>query len=149
MKITRFLAAFLAGGLLFANLAVAQQGTILPRAEEGANCVQEVQDFRLAMATDDKSYEVSAGLLGCAITTGDIPLDMIPYFIQYGSNYLLGLVSLIALIFVIIGGYYYTVGALIEKKEVGKTYIKNALLGMAVAFLAWGIVSVILAAVTS
>jgi hypothetical protein len=73
---------------------------------------------------------------------------MVPYFIKYFSNYLLGLVGLIAVIFVMIGGYFYAVGSLIEKKEVGKTYIKNALMGMAVAFLAWSVVNVILAAIT-
>ncbi|MBD3270763.1 hypothetical protein GF376_04510 [Candidatus Peregrinibacteria bacterium] len=150
MKIKKFLlilSIILFGINAYTGISYAQQGTILPDAGDNSleECSKKILDYKTSSSNE---IENVGQLLGCAITTGDIPLSLFPYFIQYFSNYLLGIVSIIALIFVIIGGYYYTVGAMIEKKEVGKTYIKNALLGMVLAFLAWSIINVILAAIT-
>ena len=88
-------------------------------------------------------------LLGCAINTGRMTLAMIPYFISYIINFMLPIIGLICVLFIVIGGYGYIYGGLIEQKEKGKKTIYHALLGMAVASLAWVIVNIILATVTS
>jgi hypothetical protein len=88
-------------------------------------------------------------LLGCAIKTGRISLQMIPYFISYISNFLLSIIGLICVLFIVLGGYFYIAAGLTEGKEKGKKYISHALLGMAVAILSWIIVNVVMYAVTS
>ncbi len=120
--------------------------TLLPFVHEDADC--ELQLLLFDKNENDSSVDMNA-VLGCAIRTGRISLDMIPYFLQYFSNYFLGLVSLISLLFTVIGGYLYIASGLSpEQKDKGKSYIKNALIGMAMAFLAWSIVNVIISALT-
>lgn len=124
------------------------QGTILPKAGTAADCNSLFNLLAKNGGKIDSSVtDHPEDLLGCGIKTGKITLAMIPFYIQYFSNYLLGMVSMIALLFVVIGGFMYSAGDLVGKDK-GKVYIKNALIGMVIAFLAWSIVSVILAAVT-
>ena len=87
-------------------------------------------------------------LLGCAVNTGRITLAMIPYFITYFSNFLLGMAGLIAVLFVVLGGYRYVIGGLTEDKEKGKQTIMHALMGFGLSLLAWAIVNVVIGAVT-
>ena len=141
-------------GFVFAMVPeVYAQATILPKTDD-KDCVTTINKANEQLAKkpdgkiDSSITDNVSNLLGCAVATGRVSLWMLPYFIQYFCNYLLGMVSLISLLFVVIGGVMYTVGEAIEKKGAGVTYIKNALIGMATAFLAWSIVSVILAAVT-
>lgn len=142
--------AMIAMSLMITVMPIASaQGTILPKADSGAggyDCQKLLDEFN----SSGKFMIPSDGdkTLGCAINTGKISLAMIPYFIQYFSNYLLGMVSLVALLFVVLGGFLYGLGGLTEQKDKGKTYIRNAITGMVIAFLAWSIVNVILAAVT-
>jgi len=100
----------------------------------------------------DANPEAIAGLrqnlLGCAIKTGRITLSMAPYYVTYLINFALGLVGLVALLFIVIGGYHYVLGGLGEDKEKGKNTIKNALIGMAVALLAWSAINVLIQALT-
>lgn len=121
--------------------------TLLPFVHEDADCEIVFLLFD-KFDKNDSSVDMNA-VLGCAIRTGRISLDMIPYFLRYFSNYFLGLVSLISLLFTVIGGYLYIASGLSpEQKDKGKSYIKNALIGMAMAFLAWSIVNVIISALT-
>lgn len=135
--------------VLALQVTVSAQGTILPKADRGAgaDCDQLLNYFseegKFLVPNVDRDPT-----LGCAITTGRVSLPMVPYFIQYFSNYALGLVSILALLFVVIGGLLYTLGGLTEQKDKGKNYIKNALTGMIIAFMAWTIVNVIISAVT-
>lgn len=116
-------------------------------------CGQDLkQAADAAQAEADNASADPAGhdaLLGCAIKSGRVSLQMIPFFISYFTNFLLGLSGLIAMTFVLIGGFMYIYGGLTDQKEKGKKYIFNALLGMSVALLAWVIVSVLIAAITS
>lgn len=105
----------------------------------------DVQDLGVAAS---EMLDVKDHLLGCAIKTGRISLAMIPYFFTYFINFLLGLSGIVVVLFIVIGGYHYVVGGLTEEKEKGKNTIKNALLGMAVALLAWTIVTVLINAIT-
>jgi hypothetical protein len=96
-----------------------------------------------------KSGSEKDNLLGCAIKTGRITLGMIPYFISYVTNFFLAIIGLICVLFIVLGGYYYIYGGISDQKEKGKKTIYHALLGMGVAILAWVIVNIIMAAVTS
>lgn len=149
-KIILSVLALFVGISLFQSLAFAQ-GTVLPKAGEQIEgmqgCEEEINNFN-----ESGNFE-STGMskeevLGCAVITGRVSLPMAPYFIQYFSNYLLGIVSLVALLFVVIGGFLYIMGGITQQKEKGKTFITNALIGMVIAFLAWSIVNVLISALT-
>lgn len=88
-------------------------------------------------------------LLGCAIKTGRITLNMVPFFIKYIINFLLAISGMISVLFILIGGYYYIYGSVVDDKEKGKSIIFYALGGMALAFLSWSIVNIVLALLTS
>ncbi len=124
---------------------VQAQKTILPEAG-GADCEALLTGFA---KDSSKAASDMDQILGCAIKTGRVSLSMVPHFIRYFSNYLLGLVSLLSLLFTVIGGFMYiSSGMVSEYKDKGKKYITNALIGMAIAFLAWSVVNVIMAALT-
>jgi len=126
------------------------QTTILPQAGtngQTSDCQTEIDKFNRD-GNFSNAIMSENEILGCAIMSGRISLAMIPYFIQYFSNFLLGLVSLVALLFVVIGGFLYTLGGLTEEKAKGKTFITNALIGMVIAFLSWTLVNVLISALT-
>ena len=81
------------------------------------------------------------------IRTGDIHLAQIPCFIKYFSQVFIGLAGTLSVIFVMIGGYTYVLGA-DDKKEEAKKTITYALIGLAVTLLAWIIVDIILPFIT-
>lgn len=150
-KLTIFLVSALLA-LFVGQTLVYAQTTILPKAEE-KDCGKLLDHFERGSGFQTSNDGVTtdytvADTLGCAVVTGRVSLSMIPYFIKYFSNYLLGIVSIIALLFVVIGGFLYTLGGLSQQKEKGKTFIMNAIIGMVIAFLAWTIVNVIISAIT-
>ena len=149
--------AVMIGCFGFFNLAYAELGdspTILPMIRSVTNCSKLLNTYNNSGTTTSggTSTSVSVGniqdVLACAIQTGRVSLPMIPYFIQYFANYLLGLVALIALLFTVIGGVYWTAGGAVGQKEAGKKFITEAIIGMAISLLAWAIVNVILSAFT-
>jgi hypothetical protein len=81
--------------------------------------------------------------LGQAIRTGDLHLRQLPCFIKYFSQTLIGIAGTLSVIFVMIGGYQYVLGA-DEKKDDAKRTILYALVGLAVSLLAWILVDVVL-----
>lgn len=87
--------------------------------------------------------------LGCAIKTGNIHLFMVPFFITMLTQFLLSISGVISVLFIILGGFKYAVGGLIEDKESGKKYIQYALLGLVVSLGAWMVVNFIMIVLTS
>jgi len=137
--------------------AHAQQFSVLPQAKDASGNLMTFGNCKALMSKfesqADQSSMLKAGTdrdntLGCAIMTGEITFSMIPYYITYITNFLLGLAALISVLFIVIGGYRYVIGGLTDDKEKGKNTIRDALMGLAVAILAWTIVSVIINAVT-
>ncbi|PJC37178.1 hypothetical protein CO046_01960 [Candidatus Peregrinibacteria bacterium CG_4_9_14_0_2_um_filter_53_11] len=139
--------------------AVFAQG-ILPKPEVGFDCEQLKTDSKIARAIQDHdaflSYINDNGgavardrILACAVRTGRIHLYMIPFFITYLISFLLGLAGLIAVLFVVYGGFRYVVGGITEDKESGKKTLFHALLGLVVALSGWIIVNLIQIALTS
>lgn len=134
------------------NTAYAQF-TILPSTTlNESECDAFLDDYELnpsgTLETAD-SLEVRSDLLACAITRGRVSFSMLPYFVTYLANFLLGLSGIIAVLFIVIGGYNYIYGGITDQKEKGKKTIIHALMGMWVAILSWVIVQVVLTAVTS
>ncbi|PKL36854.1 hypothetical protein CVV38_03085 [Candidatus Peregrinibacteria bacterium HGW-Peregrinibacteria-1] len=88
-------------------------------------------------------------LLACAIKTGDIKLWMVPFFIRFILEFVIGLAGLLAVGFIVYGGFLYLFAGLSENKDAGKVAIRNGLIGMVISLLAWGIVSVVVQLVSS
>ncbi len=76
------------------------------------------------------------------IRTGDLSLRQIPCFIKYFSQTLIAIAGSVSVIFVMIGGYRYTLSD--EANEEAKKTITYALVGLAVSLLAWIMVDVVL-----
>jgi len=132
----------------------AQQFSLLPVPEKWLTddpngCKVHMDSFEATL--DQAHFFKGVGrdnTLGCAIQTGRITFSMIPFFISYVINFLLGLTGIICVLFIVIGGYRYVIGGLTDEKEKGKQTIMHALMGMGVALLAWTIVTVLINAVT-
>lgn len=88
-------------------------------------------------------------VLGCAIKTGLVKLWMLPLFIKYIIDFLLSVAGLIAVLFLMVGGYLYMFGGLSADKEQGKNAIIYGIAGFIVALLAWVVVNAIQLLVTS
>lgn len=155
----RKLFAIFLGTLVLSQLsAPLVNAQLLPYTDmQPASCVVYLNEYeadadknkflQTKMATEKKGLNE---LLACGIKTGRISLAMIPYFITYISNFLLGLVGLVCVLFIVIGGYQYVTGGLTEGgKDKGKKTISHALMGMSVAILSWVVVNIVITAVTS
>ena len=81
--------------------------------------------------------------LATMIRNGTISLRQIPCFIKYFSQTLISIAGSLSVIFVMIGGYKYTLGA-DEGKDDAKKTITYALVGLAVSLLAWILVDLVL-----
>ncbi|MCD6109294.1 hypothetical protein J7J83_00855 [bacterium] len=83
-------------------------------------------------------------ILACSIKTGRIHFWMIPYFIVYIIEFLTGIAGLIAILFIVIGGYQLVIsGANDSLKDSAKNTIKNALTGLVLTLIAWTVVNLI------
>lgn len=87
--------------------------------------------------------------LTCGIKSGRIPLWLIPFYIVRVIDFLLLMGGLVAVLFMIIGGYQMIVGSYSEDKEKGKNTIKYALFGLVLTLVAYTIVNLVLFFLTS
>jgi hypothetical protein len=147
MKIFGFL--FICALLLMFNVNAVFAQTLLPKPNAAIDCNQILTDFEIQGTPGDwlGDYD-NQDILGCAIKTGKVSLNMIPYFIRYVADFLLGLSGLISMLFVVVGGFMYVWGGLTDQKEKGKKTIMNALMGLGIAILSWSIIAMIIAAIT-
>lgn len=89
------------------------------------------------------------GSLGEKFRTGQFQLSDIPLYIGYLTNLAIYAAALIAVVFIIYGGYLYIMSPLSENKEAGKNTIFNAILGLVLSILAWFIVNAAIYIATS
>ncbi len=159
----RILSALIVTLLLFlssANLVFAQEaGTLLPETKV-VDCslevgVLDIGDFKI----DDeqvtprewfasKSNEAKNDLLACAIKTGKIKFWMIPFYIVYFIEFIIGISGLVAVLFLVVGGFQLIMSGASEGQEKAKNTIKYALIGMVVVLVAWVIVNLVQFAIT-
>lgn len=119
-------------------------------ADEKANAANDAaKKAGVSDLSDPTKLATVNDVLGCAIKTGRVSLQMVPYFITYISNFLLSIVGLISILFIVIGGYQYIAGGLTDEKTKAKQYIYHALLGMGIAIMAWVIVNMVITIITS
>lgn len=87
-------------------------------------------------------------MLGCALKSGNMHFWMIPYFVNYALEFVISVAGVLAVLMVIVGGYFYIYGAVTDDKEKGKTVISYALGGYALVLVSWFIVNALLLLVT-
>jgi hypothetical protein len=135
---------------LFVPVALAQ-GTLLPKPQEGTMLCDDLLDDYKEMkdpktefiATVKENPDEANEVLGCAIKTGRVSFWMIPYFIVYIIEFIIGLSGLIAIIFVVIGGYQFIVSGATDQRDAAKTTIRNAVLGLVLVLTAWVIINIV------
>jgi len=153
-------------GILGLNVAFAQNqsigGTLLPQTEV-TDCKSTLEAIETTsyFATEKNPDNNDVGkwfaerptkykndVLACAIKTGKIHFWMIPYFIVYFIEFIIGISGLVAILFVVIGGYQLVVSGATDQKDDAKNTIKHALMGLVLVLVAWVIVNVIQYVVT-
>lgn len=96
----------------------------------------------------DAKGEPKMEYLGTRIKEGTVELEDIPYFIIYLIDFMT-IAGSIAVAFLIYGGIQLSIAGVTEAKENAKNTIQYALLGVVVTFLAWVIISILQANLTS
>jgi len=81
--------------------------------------------------------------------SGKFELYDLGTYVQYLIEVLIFFAGGISVLFIVIGGYKYMIGAVSDDKEAGKKTIGYALMGFVISVLAWTIVNVIQVWVTS
>lgn len=96
-------------------------------------------------ATDENIGGRTDACIGLAtmIRTGDIHLRNIPCFIKFFTQTLISIAGSLAVVFIMIGGYRWTVGS-DQNKDVAKKTITYAVIGLIVTLLAWVMVDLVL-----
>lgn len=87
-------------------------------------------------------------ILACGIKTGHIPLWMVPFYIRWILEFIIGLAGLASVGGLVVGGYMYLFAGLSSDKEKGKNALKNAAIGLVLTLTAWAIVNIVLSLVT-
>jgi len=87
-------------------------------------------------------------ILGCGIKTGDIKLWMIPFYIRFVLEFIIGIAGLITVGGIVYGGYLYLFAGLSDDKDKGKNAIKNGIIGLILVLTAWAIVNIVIGLVT-
>lgn len=130
---------------------------ILPRTDYSeSECVERLPQFEQDwFASGGSFYEHVSGefnisdVLGCAIKTGKIHFNYIPFYVKGLIEFLLGLAGLLSVVFIIVGGYKLLFAGLVEGQDEGKKTLKYAIGGLIVSLLAWSIVNIVTLVLTS
>ncbi len=124
--------------------------------DDARKAISTREDYELSKATANKLAEDGESvkfipytdILACGIMTGDIKMWMIPYYIRYILEFIIGVAGLVAVGALVYGGYLYLFAGISDDKEKGKNAIKNGLIGLVLILTAWAIVNIVLSLVT-
>ena len=146
----------------------AQDFSVLPKTGQSrANCLKKLRSFDTAYQNTSSdganltshpynSYKrfdwaltkvnqelTETDLLGCAIVTGRIRLYMWKPFVVYLIKNLSVLAGVLAMLFIVLGGYQYFLAMVQGEDTKAKTTIKNAIFGLIIALCSWMIVDLV------
>lgn len=96
----------------------------------------------------DTATVTANDILACGIKTGDMHLWMIPYYIRFILQFVIGLSGLASVGGIVYGGYMYLFAGVSNDKDQGKKAIQYALIGMVMTLVAWAFVNIIMSLVT-
>lgn len=102
---------------------------------------ETVKEPRLYFASLERAKKND--ILACAVITGKIKFWMIPFYIVYLIEFAIGISGLVAIGFLIYGGFQYVIGGATEKQENAKNTIKWALIGLVIILVAWVVVNLV------
>jgi hypothetical protein len=88
-------------------------------------------------------------ILACSIKTGEIKMWMVPFFIRFILEFIIGLAGLVSVAGVVYGGYLYLFAGISDDKDKGKNAIKNSVIGLVLSLTAWAIVNVVISFITA
>lgn len=152
-----------------ASIGAGVGGTVLPETKkkivECTDIMNEVSKnsclavkviFKKDSSKTDKCTGVTPKLdgitendvLGCGIKTGTIKLWMVPYYIRYILQFIIGISGLVAVGGIVYGGYLYLFAGVSSEKDQGKKAIQYGLIGMVMTLIAWAFVNIIISLVT-
>jgi len=131
----------------------AASGTVLPSTEKSvddckavmAKIQQKPSVERKEIFGDDKNLDDGSSandILACGIRTGDIHLWMIPYYIRYVLEFIIGIAGLVAVGGIVYGGYLYLFAGVSDDKDKGKKSIMYGVAGMIITLVAWAVVNI-------
>jgi hypothetical protein len=144
--------------LLIPSAVFAQQtGTLLPTTEvtdckEALADIEQSSKFILKSGEEgtvrqwfaERSDKLRSDILACGIKTGKIHFWMIPFYIVYVIEFLVGISGVVAILFLVVAAFRYIfAGAAEGQREAAKTSIKNALLGLVIVFASWIVVNTV------
>lgn len=148
--------------LLLGVPSVNAAATILPTIGDFTDCTADNPDIQtyfmvgvnsgsnwLQTYVQEKGVEGASEFLACALKLGYVRFWMIPYFVIYALQFGIQLAGLIAVLMIVVGGYYYIAGGITDDKEKGKHIITYALGGFVLVLTSWFIVNTLLLALTS
>jgi|GEM_PF-2040266 len=167
----KFIKKFFVAASLSIFLMTAPASALLPSISEDAEDYLDLDDDGEVSAADCKEsidilvevfdkeglseyFESGEGedvesILACGIKSGNIKFWMVPYYVTYMLEFLIGLAGLISVLMIMVGAYFYIAGGISDDKEKGKTIIKYSLLGLIVTSLSWIAVNFLLLLITS
>lgn len=116
---------------------------VLPGARPELDCEDFMKLYEYNPAQARQNISEINDVLGCAVKTGRVHLWMLPFFITSLIRFLVSIAGLICVLFIVIGGYKYTMGGLTDDKESGKKTIRYAITGLIVVLLSWIVINVI------
>lgn len=132
-------------------------GTILPATSKSVRDCKDVMNTMNTAQSDaiDKFKSNKAEnqgyineILACGIKTGSIRLWMLPYYIRYILQFIVGLSGLIAVGGIIYGGYLYLFAGIADDKDKGKKAIEFGIIGLVLTLIAWAIVNIVISVVS-
>ncbi len=140
----------------------AQEGTVLPGTDRAQSECEKImrsvnrhyEEARESVAygnefyVDDLSDVYGNDILACGIKTGDIKLWMVPFYVRFVLEFVIGLAGLLSVAGIIYGSYLYLVAGISEDKEKGKNALKNSIIGLIITLTAWGFVNIVIALVS-
>ncbi len=90
----------------------------------------------------------STGALSSKFKYGTLQLFDIPKYLAYITDNSVWVAGLLAVIFSMIGGYYYLIGAYSDSPDQGKSTLKNVFIGLTVVMLSWMIIDLFIRLIT-
>ena len=108
----------------------------------GANCADT------GLTPMIEASVTQSDILACGIKTGTIHLWMIPYYVRYVLQFIIGMSGLAAVGGIVYGGYMYLFAGVSQEKDQGKKAIQYGIIGMVMTLVAWAFVNIIISLVT-
>ncbi len=157
---------WLSVGVLSVTVLAGQPDTVLPKTDRNVEDCKALMNYLSVLSTDEREYFLSEqkdfkftdsdapftftanDIMACGIKTGDIHLWMIPYYIRYVLEFIIGIAGLIAVGSIVYGGYLYLFSGLSQDKDTGKKAILYGIVGMILTLVAWAFVNIIISFVT-